>query len=90
MSQLLPNSPVASENGDDGEEERYGFEDVDVFNIASDDGCGDDDGGDEYDDDSLESLSVNDVIESTIEGIYAERCQNYLKTRTLRPTLEHL
>ena len=76
MSQLLPNSPVASENGDDGEEERYGFEDVDVFNIASDDGCGDDDGDDEYDDDSLESLSVNDVIESTIEGIDAERCQN--------------
>ena len=74
MWQHLPNSPVANDIGGDGEEDRFGFEDDDVYNVVSDDGGGDDDdGGDEYDDDSLGSLSVNDVIESAIERIDVER-----------------
>lgn len=77
-------SHVDSDNGGDGEEERFEFEDDDVYNIVSDDG-GDDDGGDdddddvcdEYDDDSLGSLSVNDVIESAIERIDVESCSSW-------------
>ena len=61
----FPNSPVTSDNN--FEEDRYGYEEDDVYNIASDDV------GDEYDDDSLGSLSVNDVIETAIERIDIER-----------------
>ena len=63
----LPNSPVASDNN--FEEDRFGYEEDDIYNIASDG----DDVGDEYDDDSLGSLSVNDVIEAAIERIDGER-----------------
>ena len=63
----LPNSPVASDSN--FEEDRFGYEEDDCYNIGSDD----DDVGEEYDDDSLGSLTVNDVIETAIERIDGER-----------------
>ena len=63
---LHPNSRLAS-GCDDGEEERFEVEDEEIYSMISEDG------GNEYDDDSLGSLLVNDLIESAEDRIDVER-----------------